>query len=327
MNDENLTQQPNTGSAGDEKFSAEVTETNFDTVIGRVLEAGSVANQTASLAAESTEHLIAAAGRLQKASELARLHSVIVLAVTGVLMLCAVGVFFLMARQLHESLEAADAAVLAVGKRILQLNSGVQYLKDIQSTVENLEQRLESQSSSVEKIAARVDGTLAELRKVNTDLAEKLAKPADPKAANAVQAQLQSQSQAINQMQSALAQLKSSESGLREVVTQMQNQSKSMQKLGEQVTALQKSTARIGAIAQNVDTIIALQKQRAAVATPAPSATAPAAAAQPAVPARKERAEVVPGAIRYPSTTAPDGAKPSPSGVIMVAPPKPETPH
>ena len=134
MSDENDKSQPDAMPAGDGQIIAEVAETDFDTVISRFLDAGEVANRTAAIAADSTEHLISAVAQLRKANEQSKIHAVIVLGLTGVLMLSAVGVFFLMARQLHESLEAADAAVLAVGKRILQLNSGVQYLKDIQAS-------------------------------------------------------------------------------------------------------------------------------------------------------------------------------------------------
>lgn len=296
-----VTRDANAPAEASTQVAAEVGETSLDAVIDRVLDAGEVANRTASIAADSTAHLLEAVGQIRAANESTKLHAVVVLGVTGLLMLVAVGVFFLMARQLHDSLEAADAAVLAVGRRVVQLNSGVEYLKDIQQNVANIEQRLTSQAAAAEKISSRIDSAIADLRKANSELADKLAKPAEMRIPGNLQAQLQSQAQALQQLQAAVTQLKSADHGVKDVGAQLQSHSKSIQKISEQLSQLQGGIGKINAISQTVDSILALEKQKLSQAAP----VAPAPQAAP----RKERIENQTGVIRYPYTSSGDPAK------------------
>ena len=187
---------------------ATVKETSFDAVITRVLDASDVANKTASIAATSTEHLLMGVEELRESTAKARTHAVVVLGVTGFLMLASVGVFTLMALQLQDRLDSADATVLAVGKRVVALNSSIGALKEMEKVLEKFNERQEGQSSVIEKLMPRVDTGLAEVRKAVADLAEKSAKqthvavPPDPRIAalqsqlKVIESQLQAQARA-----------------------------------------------------------------------------------------------------------------------------------
>lgn len=279
------------GHAEAEDTVATVKETSFDAVITRVLDASDVANKTASIAANSTEHLLMGVEELRESTAKARTHAVVVLGVTGFLMLASVGVFTLMALQLQDRLVSADATVLAVGKRVVALNSSIGTLKEMEKVLEKFNERQEGQSSVIEKLMPRVDTGLAEVRKAVADLAEKSAKqahvavPPDPRIAV-----LQSQ--------------------LKVIESQLQLQARATAKQAELSAAMQASLAKMNATAQNLEALLKLEKQRVVAAVPV------AAATQAPPPMAKEKAERArPNYIQYP--TAPsreprkDGAESS----------------
>ncbi len=265
------------GHAEAEDTVATVKETSFDAVITRVLDASDVANKTASIAANSTEHLLMGVEELRESTGKARMHAVVVLGVTGFLMLGSVGVFTLMALQLQDRLDSADATVLAVGKRVVALNSSIGTLKEMEKVLEKFNERQEGQSSVIEKLMPRVDTGLAEVRKAVADLAEKSAKQAhvpvqpDPRIAA-----LQSQ--------------------LKVIESQLQAQARATAKQAELSAAMQASLAKMNATAQDLEALLKLEKQRVVAAVPV------AAATQAPPPMAKEKAERArPNYIQYPT--------------------------
>ncbi|MEI7680944.1 MAG: hypothetical protein WCK07_16195 [Betaproteobacteria bacterium] len=287
---------PETGPEADDTVAV-IKETSFDAVITRVLDASDVANKTASIAADSTEHLIDAVGELREATVNARMHAVIVLGATGFLMLIAVGVFILMALQLQGRLDSADATILAVGKRVVTLNSSIGSLKEMESVLEKFNERQEGQAAIIEKTLPRFDAGVAELRKSVSDLAEKVEKaaktppPPPPAPAKPVAVVPPPPPPPDPRIQVMQAQLKALE-------PQMQAQARATAKLGEQLAAMQASLGKMNAISHDLETLIKQERQRAVVAVTPPVVVAPAAKE----PAKAERPPS--NFVRYPNLPA-----------------------
>jgi uncharacterized coiled-coil protein SlyX len=274
---------------------AVVQETSFDAVITRVLDASDVANKTASIAADSTGQLIAATGAMRDAAQKAHMHSIIVLGISGFALIAATGVFTLMALQLQARIEAADATVLAVGKRVVQLNSGIGSIKQIEEIIEKINERQQGQAIVIEKLVPRLDNSMAELRKALVEQAEKAAKTPPPPPPP--------QPQVDQRVLALQAQIKALE-------PQLQAQARATAKLAEQMAAMQASLAKINGVAKNVETLVSMEKQKPAAVAPAPPAV-PVPAPVAAVPKEKERAERPnPSFVRYPNLPK-EAAKPA----------------
>jgi uncharacterized coiled-coil protein SlyX len=288
---------PNALTAADEV--AVVKETSFDTVITRVLDASDVANKTASIAADSTGQLIAATGAMRDAAQKAHMHSIIVLGISGFALIAAVGVFTLMALQLQARIESADATVLAVGKRVVQLNSGIGSIKQIEEIIEKINERQQGQAVAMEKLVPRLDTGMAELRKTITEQAEKAAKTPTPPP--------QQPPQADPRVLALQAQIKALE-------PQLQAQARATAKLADQLAAMQANLAKINGVARNVETLISMEKQKPVAVSPVPvaaPAAAPVVAPVAAAPKEKERVERPnPSFVRYPNPPK-EAAKPA----------------
>ncbi len=252
----------------DDEMMEAVTETSFSTVVNRVLDASDVANKSAAIAADSTEHLIDAVNELRDATHTAqlqagkaRMHAVIVLGTTGFLMLMAVVMFTVMALKLQDRLGATDTAVLAVGKRIVQLNAGVNSLKEIGAELEKFKLQQDDRSNAIEKFLPQVDANLNEIRKAVTEQAAKSAKPAapDPRAQD-----LQAQSRALAKLAEQVSSMQTKE---------LQAQSRALAKLTEQVSSIQASLAKLTAAASAPRSVVPVA---AAAAPPPPKAERPA---------------------------------------------------
>lgn len=287
--------EPESNEVAEADEVAVVKETSFDTVITRVLDASDVANKTASIAADSTGQLISATGAMRDAAQKAHLHSIIVLGISGFALIAAVGVFTLMALQLQARIEAADATVLAVGKRVVQLNSGIGSIKQIEEIIEKINERQQGQAIAMEKLVPRLDTGMAELRKTLAEQAEKAAKAPPPPPPQPPQAD--------PRVLALQAQIKALE-------PQLQAQARATAKIADQLAAMQANLAKINGVARNVETLINMEKQKPVPAAPA-AAAAPLPAPVVAAPKEKERIERPnPSFVRYPNLPR-EAAKPS----------------
>jgi uncharacterized coiled-coil protein SlyX len=252
------THEPVLGVAAAVDAVSVVEETTLDAVVTRVLDASDVANKTASIAANSTGQLIAATEAMQGEVQKARMHSVIVLGICGFAMIAAVCVFTVMALQLQSRIDAADATVLAVGKRVVQLNSGIGSIKQIDEIMGKINERQQVQELAIEKLVARLDTGMAELRKAQAEQVGKAAKAAP--VAPPQPPQLDPRVLALQ------AQIKALES-------QLQAQLRTTAKVADQLATMQVSLVKINDVARNVETLLSMERQKPVVSTPV--ATAP----------------------------------------------------
>ena len=229
---------------------------SLDTLVSVVLDSAGVANRSASIAASSTESLLTAVGDLGKVVARARMTSIFVLGVAALSIVAAAGALFSITVQLSSRLTQTNATLLAVGKRAVEMNTGIEYLKHIETTLAEIASK--QGSDQFQKLEAKIDATLTEIRKpVAVTQAEKppVEKPAK---------------QNDERYQALLTQIKALDA-------QAQAQTRSIARMSELIAASKAELSKTMGIARNVEIQLANfnERQRPPAQVPAPSAPAP----------------------------------------------------
>ncbi len=185
--------------------SGEPEATSLDALVNVVLDSAGVANRSASIAASSTESLLAAVGDLGKATSRARMTSAVVLGVSALSIVTTAGALFAVSVQLSGRLTQTNATLLAVGKRAVEMNTGIENLKRIETVLAGIANKQGPEQS--QKLEAKLDAALAETRKPTAAAAtENTAKQDDARHQSlltqikALEAQTQAQGRSITRM-------------------------------------------------------------------------------------------------------------------------------
>ena len=269
---------PAAGAAGGQPGVA--SEASLDTLVSVVLDSAGVANRSASIAATSTESLLTAVGDLAKITSRARTTSAIVLGAALLSIVAAAGALFSVTVQLSSRLTQTNATLLAVGKRAVEMNTGIEYLKHIETTLAEMASK--QGSDQFQKLEAKLDATLAETRKpIAAESTEKPAKQDDQRH------------------QALLTQIKALEA-------QTQAQSRSIARMSELIAASRVELSKTTGISRSVEVLLASFHEK-----PRPPAAAPGAP----VPREREKPSELKSKdyIQYSAPQADKGDKPRPA--------------
>lgn len=241
-----------------------------------VLDSAELATRSASLATNAGTDMRQATEMMIKTHGKQRKQALIMLIASGVLMLVTACVFTAMSVTLFSRLKMVDGMLLAVGKRVTELNGTMETVASVNEALQNLAQQQEEGHKTQEKMAARLE----EVSKSTQGLPEIAAKQLDEKSQGLVkqvqsmdarmQAQASSLQRISQQMQHLQAQVSDSGQKLRSEVESMSRQQR------ERITAEQ--TAAKAAVQKQKDRETAVQYPR--LPTPG-AATVPAANAKP----------------------------------------------
>ena len=159
---------------------------SLEALVSVVLDSAEVANKSANVAASSTGTLNAGIEKLNAAARKNARNSMVILGVCGMFLIIGAMLFAFMTTKLNSRVGQVDAMLLAVGKRVLEMDSGVDALGEMQSTLDkfNIDQ-LELQE--------QVSITQEELKNKITeaiDVSNGLATALPEKTANQVQQKL-----------------------------------------------------------------------------------------------------------------------------------------
>ena len=264
------------GSAesGDERIEAvgDADEISIDSLVNVVMDSAKVSNHSATVAAESTERMAAAVDKLGKISNAAHTRSIIALSVTALLMLAMVVVVFIMSLSLGSRFSQADATLVAIGRRLVDVKNSFETVGKVENTLSAARSTLQEDRELNRKLEARLDALMEEIKRLRALQAEKADKAPDKVFDKA----LETRNQALT------TQIKAME-------TQLQTQAKAVTKLSEQLTALQTQagtqTGSNTELKRSIDSLLEMEKKRAAAPVPKPAASpapAPAPAAAPA---------------------------------------------
>ncbi len=247
-------------------------DVDIDSLVNVVLDSAKVSNHSATVAAESTERMAAAVEKLSKISNAAHTRSIIALSVTALLMLAMVASVFLISLNLGSRFTQADNTLVAIGRRLVDIKGSLETVGKVENTLSSARTALQEDREMNRKLEARLDALMEETKRLRALQAEKADKAPD-KGFDKV---LETRNQALTTQIKALE-------------TQLQTQAKAVAKLSEQLAALQtQAGTQAGTIAElkrGIDSLLEMEKKRAAAPAPKPSATPAPAAAPAAAPA------------------------------------------
>ena len=262
------------GTEADAQAATQAAEEELNMIKAVVLDSAELATRSASLATNAGTAMREATEVMMKTHAKQRKQSMILLIVSGSLMLVTACVFMGVALTLFSRLKTVDAMLLAVGKRVTELNTTMETVASVNEALQNLAGQQEQAHKQQQQLEAKLD----EVVKSTQGLPAAAAK------------QLEDKSQAIvKQVQSMDA--------------RMQSQAASLQRLSQQVKGLEGQIAESGQKIRNeVENMSRQQRER----VQAEQATAKAAAQK-----QKERDTLLQyPRLPIPGASAPANARP-----------------
>jgi hypothetical protein len=264
--------------AGEKSVSQAVE--SMETLIGSVLDATEAATRASATASTSTSNLVKSAGRLTQSADRSSRISTIVLSVGGAMLFISVAVFGFMAAQLSQRTGELESMVMAVGKRVVEMNVSLEQFTAISDSIEQLRLTQEAFRDSTFRLTERVGGMSESLQAVRTEVpistAESVGRQSEVFTARV--SDVEGQIQAQQKITADLA--------------------KSMQGLAGQMSALRKQISSVSELNKDVEALVTLQRERYYELL-----QAQAAATQNSAKGGSEKAEEV--LIRYPNPDAP----------------------
>ena len=228
--------------AGEKSVSQAVE--SMETLIGSVLDATEAATRASATASTSTSNLVKTAGRLTQSADRSSRISTIVLSVGGAMLFISVAVFGFMAAQLSQRTGELESMVLAVGKRVVEMNVSLEQFTAISDSIEQLRLTQEAFRDSTCRVTERVGGMTESLQAVRTEVpistAESVGRQSEVFTARV--SDVEGQIQAQQKITADLA--------------------KSMQGLAGQMGALRNQISSVAELNKDVDALVTLQRER-----------------------------------------------------------------
>lgn len=224
-----------------------VLSRQYAALAGAVLDSAELATRSAEAAVTTSENLKQATAEIRKLSAGAHNKAMLIAVASGVLMLLSLVFFLMMAVRLNSRVNQLDTMLLAVGKRAVELNTGLEALQDIDAGIRTLIARHDELARVQAAIEARVESALKQsetlVQQVPGATAKQVAESGDSvaKQVGALTRQLQGQA---GTLQSLNTELKSLRSGLAEIEPLRRDLARLLQQRAERAPdSAQKSSA------------------------------------------------------------------------------------
>ena len=228
--------------AGERSVSQAVQ--SMETLMGSVLDSAEAATKASATANVSTSNLVKAARKLDESSHRSAKVSTIVLSVGGAMLFISVAVFGFMAAQISRQSTELEGMVLAVGKRVVDLNVGIEQFGQINDSLDQLRLTQEAFRDAQIEMTSRMNELNSALQIVQTELPSQTA-------------------ESVGRQSEAFT------SRVNDVETQIQSQLKvtqdlanSVQGLAGQVGSLRNQLASVNELNADVEALITLQRER-----------------------------------------------------------------
>ena len=118
------------------KQFSESIKNSLESLVSVVLDSAEVANKSAEVSSNSTRSLLRGVDRLNSAHSKGSKQSLFVLFICGFLLTLALSFYTVMGVKLQEKISQVDAMLLAIGKRVLDMDSGVEALNNMRDAVD-----------------------------------------------------------------------------------------------------------------------------------------------------------------------------------------------
>lgn len=266
-----------TAAAGDAADDAAATH-QYRALAAAVLDSAELATRAAEAAVTISENLKQNSAEVRKLNAGAQRTATLLAVGCGVLMLLGLVFFLLMGVRLNSRMNQLDATLLAVGKRGVELNTGLAALQDIDAGIKTLLARQHELAQTQAAIEARIEAMLKQseslVQQVPGEAARQAAESSDSvsRQVGAIQRQLQAQA---GTLQGLGGELKSLRSGLA-----------SLESLRRDLERLLQQGAERSAEQARKNTTATVREHRVHYPRPAPRTDADAAAGSADLPQR-----------------------------------------
>lgn len=228
--------------AGERSVSQAVQ--SMETLMGSVLDSAEAETKASATANVSTGNLVKAARKLDESSHRSAKISTIVLSVGGAMLFISVAVFGFMAAQVSRQSTELEGMVLAVGKRVVEMNVGLEQFGQINDSIDQLRLTQEAFRDSQIEMTSRMNELNSALQIVQTELPSQTAESVGRQSeaftnrVGEVEVQIQSQLKTTTDL------------------------AKSVQGLASQVSSLRNQLASVTELNADVEALITLQRER-----------------------------------------------------------------
>lgn len=202
-----------------------------------VLDSAEIASRAAETAVMYARELQQAANELRSLSAANEKKAKLMLSVTGAVMFICLVFFLVMGVRLAGRIGQLDATVLAVGKRVVELNAGLESIGAVNESVQHLASKQNALTEAQSQMGTQIEASL----KQSEALVEKL--PAE--AAKKMAASTEDMAKTLHGINGRL-----------------QAQANAVQSLGGEVKALKGSVANVDSLKRDVEALVTLQKER-----------------------------------------------------------------
>lgn len=259
-------------------------EAQMESVAALVLDAGELAGRSAQATLDLGGELKSACSDLEKITQAGHKKLQWLLIGAGSAMILALFFFMVMGVRMVSRINQLDAMVIEVGKKVIELNTGLASLDTVNTTLTEMAQRQEALRQASTEIEGRIEASLKQSEAMVQQVPAQTAQQVAATSENLVK-----QVQGIS--------------------SRMQSQATAVQTLSKDVQALKGSVSNVDKLNRDVQALVTLQRERYLEALQKNQATAAAAAA--AASAARESAQSSPArdrAVQYPRVA------PSPTG-------------
>ena len=202
-----------------------------------VLDSADIASKSAESAAAASRNMHKATTEFKDLTEVGHKKALILLGATGGLMVICLIFFLVMGVRMNSRINQLDTMMLAVGKRVVDLNVGLESLDVINRSIEGLTAQQVEQAKTQGQIETRISDALKKSETMVQTVPGETAKQVAATSDN-----LLKQVQAIN--------------------GRLQSQAGAVQSLGNEVKALKGAVGNVDKLNSDVKALVTLQKER-----------------------------------------------------------------
>lgn len=209
----------------------------FQVLAKTVLDSADIASKSAEAAVAVSSEMRQATAHFREATDTGIKRARLVLYILGGVSFLGLVFFITMGVRMVGKINQLDAMMAAVGKRVVELNAGMESLEGVNRSVQALSDKQQALAQAQSQIENRIAENLKQseslVAKVPTETAKQVAATSDS---------LLKQVQGIN--------------------SRLQTQASAVQSLGSEVKALKGSVGNVDALKRDVEALVTLQKER-----------------------------------------------------------------
>lgn len=209
----------------------------IDTLSGLVLDAAELANRSATAGAAAGAKMLETQTALEAELARARKHGKVILGVAGGIAVVSVVLTAAVVTQVSSRMAKLDATLLAVGKRYVEMNAGLESLTLLNDSLAEMQVK----QDAFAQLQAKLTSNLEEASKASQGLVTQVPQ-ATAKEVQARTAALMQQVQSID--------------------SRVQAQGAAVKKMADEVKAMQGHQENLGALKRDVEALVVLQRER-----------------------------------------------------------------